>query len=319
VPARILLAVDFLNLAFRAYYAPGYTGLTSPDGRPSSAVFGMIAMTQALIKQSQATHVAFAFESIEQTHRDAMDAGYKAGRPTQPADFHDQVDQANKAVGMMGWARYRAPHYEADDTLATLATRALEHGFDHVYIATSDKDLFGAVAEHTSMLWTAQGMGKIGENTYTPAKVHERYGVLPADFPDWKALAGDPSDRIKGCPGIGDKGASALLTQFGTIEAMYARLEEIKSPSIRRKLEAGHEDVIHSLRMIHLNHEAELTPDFDPDAGELGFDDRAKTLAFLESWGMRSVINRLPPVRTISAASVASIAAPVPDEAAPFK
>jgi DNA polymerase-1 len=298
VAPRILLAVDFLNLAFRAYYAPGYAGLTSPDGRPSGAVFGLVAMTQSLIGVSGATHVAFAFESLEQTHRDALDEGYKAGRPAQPADFHDQVTRANKAVGAMGWARYRASRYEADDTLATLARRALAAGFEHVYIATSDKDLFGAVSERTSMLWTAAGMGKIAENTYTPAKVKERYGVLPEDFADWKALAGDPSDRIKGCPGIGAVNASALLAQFGTLEAMYARLDEITSASVRRKLEAGREEVTHSLAMIALNHDATLTPEFDPDAGELGADDRAKTLAFLESWGMKTVIGRLPPIKT---------------------
>ena len=294
---RILLAVDFLNLAFRAYHAPGYVGLTAPDGRPSSAVFGLTAMTQSLIAVSHASHVAFAFESIEKTHRHELDAGYKAGRAEQPADFGAQVDLANRAVGAMGWARYRAPYYEADDTLATLALLAVEAGFDHVFIATSDKDLFGVVDEQVSMLWTAQGMGKITENTYNRAKVHERYGVLPEAFADWKALAGDPSDRISGCPGIGDKTASALLGQFGTLESLYAHLDEVASASVRRKLEAGRESTMHAHHMVTLKRDAELVPPFDPAAGELGRDNRAKTLAFLESWGMKSVIRRLPPVK----------------------
>jgi DNA polymerase-1 len=251
-------------------------------------------MTQSLIGVSHASHVAFAFESVEKTHRHELDAGYKAGRPEQPADFEAQVELANKAVGAMGWARYRAPGYEADDTLAALAVRAVDAGFDHVFVATSDKDLFGVVDEHVSMLWTAQGMGKIAQNTYNRAKVIERYGVPPETFSDWKALAGDPSDRISGCPGIGDKGASALLGQFGTIESLYARLDEVKSASMRRKLEAGREAVRHSHAMVHLVPDAELTPPFDPDAGELGRDNRPRTLAFLESWGMKSVIRRLP-------------------------
>ena len=294
---RILLAVDFLNLAFRAYHAPGYIGLTAPDGRPSSAVFGLVAMTQSLISVSHASHVAFAFESIEKTHRHELDAGYKAGRPEQPPDFEAQVELANKAVGTMGWARYRAPGYEADDTLAALAVLAIEADFDHVFIATSDKDLFGTVDEHVSMLWTAAGMAKIAENTYNRAKVIERYGVPPEAFADWKALAGDPSDRISGCPGIGDKGASALLGQFGTIEALYARLDEVKSASMRHKLEAGREAVRHSHAMVRLRADADLTPPFNPDSGELGRDNRERTLAFLESWGMKSVIRRLPPLK----------------------
>jgi DNA polymerase-1 len=295
--SKKLLAVDFLNLAFRAYFAPGYQGLKAPDGRPSGATFGLLAMTQALIAACGATHVVFAFESKEPTWREELDPAYKIGRPVQPEEFHQQKDQSNQFIGLMGWGRYRSPRHEADDTLATLSRRALKEGFEHVYIATSDKDLFGTVTDNVSMLWTAQGMGKIKENTFTPTKVKEKYGVLPDLFADWKSLAGDASDKISGCPGVGPLGATSLMQAFGSVEYLYRHLDEVKSVGLRNKLEAGREQVLHSHKLVTLNFEADLTPEFDPNVGELGCDDREKTKSYLESWGMRSILNRLPPVK----------------------
>jgi len=308
---RTLLTVDFLNLAFRAIH--GYPPLTSPEGAPVGGAFGVLAMTQSLIALCRPTVVTFAFESTTGSARTDLFPGYKEGRPEIDDSVREQIILANRAVGAMGWARYRAERYEADDALMVLARLAREAGFEHTYIATGDRDLMGAVNEQTTLLWTAQGMGKLSDrehtNWMTPAKVEARYGVPPERFVDRKALAGDASDTIPGVPGIGEVKAIRLLDRFGTFENLYdavymAAPDGEATPAAAaqlgmgtgdlRKLLAGEALGRMSLDLGRLHPEVELTPFFDPQAGRLGFDDRLATLAFLRRYGMASIEKRLP-------------------------
>ena len=293
---RILLAVDFDNLCHRIFHGYGEHILTAPDGVTLVTVpQGVLSMILSLATNCGATHVACAFESRNGTERRDMAADYKAGRAEKDEGLLAQMELTNRAVGWVGWARYRIDRYEADDTLAALARVAAEAGFFHTYIATGDKDLMGAVDADTTMLWLAGGMKKLPENTYTPARVLARYGVSPAQFADWKALAGDPSDNISGVPGIGDKTASTLIARYGSLEGIYANLPEIAPAHVAAKLAAGEAAARQSLLLARLHPEAPLTPPFDPQAGRLGTDDRARTIAALERYGLRSIIRRLPP------------------------
>lgn len=293
---KTLLVIDFNNLCHRIFHGYKDTVLTAPDGRAVTVVHGLLGMTFTLAAYCGATHVAAAFESRTQTHRAARFAGYKAGRPELDPSLREQMELANAAVGRLGFARYRADRYEADDTLAALAVTAVKEGFAHVYLATGDKDLMGAVDEHVTVLWVARGLSELREHTYVPAKVEARFGIRPDQFADWRALVGDPSDKIPGAPGIGDKGATELIMAFGSIEGIYANLAAVRRPGVRSILANNEELIRLSLELSQLHPEATLTPDFDPDAGELGHDERAKTLAWLNHYGLRSVINRLPPV-----------------------
>ena len=308
---KILLAVDFLNLAFRAVH--GYPPLTAPDGTPIGGTMGVLAMTQSLIACCGATHVAFAFESTTGTYREDAFSGYKEGRPEMSGDFHAQLALANIAVGKMGWARYRTERYEADDALVVMAHRALAAGFSHVFIATGDRDLMGAVADDITLLWTAQGMGKLTDkshsNWFDPEKVEAKYGVRPDQIADRKALCGDTSDRIPGVPGIGEVRATPLVRDFGSFETLYAALAGVRegtadartkemvnaiSPGVRRKLESGEASGRLSYMLGTLVADATLTPEFCPENGRLGNDDRQQTLGFLRKYGLASVERRLP-------------------------
>ncbi len=309
--SRTFLAVDFLNLAFRAVY--GYPPLTAPDGTPIGGTMGVLAMTQSLAACCDATHIAFAFESTTGTHRADAFGGYKAGRPDLDPGFRAQLHLANVAVGKMGWARYRTERYEADDALVVLTRAAIADGFEHAYIATGDRDLMGGVADDVTLLWTAQGMGKLTDrahtNWYTPAKVEERYGVRPDQIADRKALCGDTSDAIPGVPGIGEVKAAPLIRLFGSFEALYGALAAVRdgvadaetaalvasiAPGVMRRLVAGEASGRLSHMLGSLVADAALTPAFDPEAGRLGHDDRERTLTFLRAYGLASVERRLP-------------------------
>jgi DNA polymerase-1 len=291
----ILLAVDFDNLCHRVFHGYGENVLTAPDGVTHVTVpHGVLNMVLSLASNCGATHVACAFESRSGTERRDMAEDYKAGRAEKDEDLRAQMELTNRAVGWVGWARYRIDRYEADDALAALARVAPAHGFAHTYIASGDKDLMGAVAADTTLLWMAGGIKKLAENTYTPARVEARYGVTPAQFADWKALAGDPSDNISGVPGIGERTASALIARFGSLEGIYADLGAVTPAHVAAKLAAGAVAARHSLALAQLHPEAPLSPPFDPDAGRLGADDRARAIAALSHYGLRSVIGKLP-------------------------
>lgn len=304
---RRLLLVDFLNLAFRAYYSPG-PELNAPNGVPTGAVHRFISMTQALIAHSRATHVAFAFDSEGPTFRADLFDGYKKGRAETPEGFDEAISLMNRAAGRLGYARYRAEGFEADDVLAALAVQAAALDF-HVFIGTGDKDLFGTVSEHTTMLWTAQGMGKIAVNTFGPDEVEAKFGVRPERFADLKALVGDHSDRIPGCPKVGEAIGPWLIQTFGSFSALYEALHawvdrsvETYGPSLvetipsryHKALLAGEETARLSLVLATLRLDAPVT--LDQDAGRQGADDRATCLAFLQHYGLAVAERRLPPV-----------------------
>jgi DNA polymerase-1 len=289
---RILLLADFMNLASRAWFVDKKDPRATADGRLVGVAFFVCTMTLKLIAETGATHVAFAFESREPTFRRTRYPAYKATRPDKDEGLAAQLDIANVTVGRMGWARYRAEGYEADDVLAALALQG-EAAFDRVIIATGDKDLLSAVTERTTML-TPEYV------RFTPVSILAKYGVTPARFVDRKALIGDSGDNYPGCPGIGEKWADKLLASYGSLDGIYAQIDEVPPPW-RAKLEAGE-------AMARLSYElATLQTDIgvvlDPAAGAVGQDDRPRTIAWLRHLEMRTIIDRLPTFRPLDAAA----------------
>ena len=304
---RTCLVLDHNNFVHRSFHTYGKQGLTAPDGTPTGVAFGVLSMALTLIRELNPTHVAVCFESTMPSHRKGRFAEYKAQRGPMDEALIAQLDSANIATGKMGWARYRAQGYEADDAMAVVAHQAIAAGFDHVWIATGDHDLLGAVDEHISVLMMGGGIKEAAAAPWTPEKVQTKYGVGPAHIPDFKALVGDSTDNYPGVLGIGPGKAAPLLAQYGSLAGIYAHLDEVEPKSVRERLRAGEDMAWLCLELATLETKAILTPPFDPNAGELARFNRAHTEAYLRRMGMNSLIGRLPRPPATAAAVAAGL------------
>ena len=264
-----LLVVDFANLAHRAYFAGRGNPTFAPDGRPVFLVNMFLRFVHARIREEKVTHVALAFESTTGSRRRERFPGYKPRKGEEPDDLAPQLRDANIAAGRQGWARYRAEGWEADDAMAGIADAAVAAGFDEVLLHTADHDLLGMVSKRVAVLIPRAGGGV---DRFGPSDVEERspYRVPPALVADVKALIGDSTDGYGGVRGIGPSVGPDLVRRFGSVAAIYERIEEVEAAGVRNRLLAGREDAFRCLDLATLRRDAPLTPAFDPDAGRVG-------------------------------------------------
>jgi DNA polymerase-1 len=212
-----LLAVDGDSFAHRAYHALPKTFRRS-DGGPANALIGFTGMLLRLWQAERPRAVLVAWDTLTvPTYRHVEFASYQSGREFD-AELLEQLDMLPELVGAYGLAYAKAPGYEADDFLAAAAAREEAAG-GRTLVATSDRDAFQLATERTTILQPVRGQpaARIG-----PAEVRERYGVEPDQVVDFIALRGDPSDRIPGARGIGEKKAAELLAQYPSLDAMLA-------------------------------------------------------------------------------------------------
>jgi DNA polymerase-1 len=290
---RRLLVVDFANLAHRAYFAGRGNPLAAPDGRPVFLVATFLRMVLARIRDERATHVALAFESTTGSRRRELHPEYKPRKPGEPDDLVSQLRDANIAAGRLGWARYRAEGWEADDAMAGIADAAVAAGFDEVLLLTGDHDLLGVVGERVTVLMPRTG--GVFER-FGPAEVEARspYRVTPDRVADVKALIGDSTDGYGGVRGIGPAAGPDLIRRFGSIGALYERIDEVEAAGVRNGLIAGREDALRCLDLATLRRDAPLTPDFDPEAGRIGAHDPERAAAWLRAMGLPELVRALP-------------------------
>ena len=291
---RRLLVVDFANIAHRAYFAGRGRPAFAPDGRPVFLVATFLRLVLARIREEQATHVALAFESTTGSRRRAIDPGYKPRKTEEPDDLAPQLRDANIAAGRMGWARYRAEGWEADDAMAAVASAAVASGFDEVLLLTADHDLLGVVSERVAVLRPRAGGGV---DRYGPADVEVRspYRVPPPQVADVKALIGDATDGYGGVRGIGPSVGPELIRRFGSLGALYDRIGEVEAAGVRNRLLAGRADAFRCLDLATLRRDAPLSPAFDPDAGRVGSWDRERVTTWLIAMGLGELIRALDP------------------------
>ena len=211
---RPLLVIDGDSFAHRAYHALPKS-MRRQDGGPANALVGFSDMLMRLWRDERPRTVLVAWDTLDvPTYRhDALDA-YQSGRVFDD-DLLEQLDLLPSLVAATGFAWAKAAGYEADDFLAAAATQEEASGGEAL-VATSDRDAFQLVTERVTVLQPARG----GPARIGPAQVRERYGVDPAQVPDFIALRGDPSDKIPGARGIGEKRGADLLGQFGSLDAM---------------------------------------------------------------------------------------------------
>jgi len=223
-PQRLLL-LDGHSLAYRAFFALPAENFRTTTGQTTNAVYGFTSMLINLLRDEQPTHVAAAFDVSRKTFRAETFAAYKANRSTTPDEFRGQLSLIQDVLGTMGIPVLAKEGYEADDVIATLVTRAEPVGFE-VLICTGDRDALQLVNERVTVLYPVKGVSEL--TRFTPDAVAEKYGLTPQQYPDYAALRGDPSDNLPGIPGVGEKTAAKWVREFGSLDALIDRVDEVR-------------------------------------------------------------------------------------------
>jgi DNA polymerase-1 len=244
---RKLLIVDGHAYAYRAFHAIRH--LTSPTGAPTNAIYGFIKMLDKMRAGLNPSHALVVWDGGLAAERMAEHPEYKAQRPPMPADLEQQLDGIVHYLEAAGITSLCRDGVEADDWIAALARGACEEAM--VIIASSDKDFMQLVSPRIGLLNPNDKTEKI----WGAEEVRAKTGVEPAQIVDWLALIGDGVDNIPGVPGVGPKTATELLRQFGSAEALYARLPEVKSERLRSSLAGAEATVRRNQRLVRLREE----------------------------------------------------------------
>lgn len=250
---RIIL-IDGSGYIFRAFYA--ILRLSNSSGFPTNAVLGFTNMLLKVLDLEKPTHLGIAFDTSGPTFRKERYAEYKANRQSAPEDLVKQIPWIHKSVDSFGVFRIEKPGFEADDLLGTLARRAVADGF-RVEIITGDKDLMQLVDENITLFDTMK------DRRIDIEGVKERFGVAPEQIVDFLALVGDSSDNIPGVSGIGEKTATELIQQFGSLDKMYASLDQIKQAKRRERLETDRETAFLSRELATIKCDVDIAFDWD--------------------------------------------------------
>ncbi|MGO9835909.1 MAG: DNA polymerase I [Polyangiaceae bacterium] len=239
--------VDLSGYVFRAYHA--LPPLSNSRGEPTHAVLGTVNMLLKVVVERRPHLLAFAMDSQAPTFRHALDARYKATRPPPPPDLSQQMSRVEQIMRAYDAACFQREGFEADDLIAAATERALADG-RRVVIVSADKDLMQLVRDGDDrvVLWDS-----MRDKVYGPAEVKEKLGVVPSLVRDYLALTGDTSDNVPGVPGVGPKTATDLLTQFGSMEAIYAALDKVARPKLRESLRAHEADARLSQTLVTLD------------------------------------------------------------------
>ena len=220
-----MLLLDGHSLAYRAFFALPAENFSTTTGQPTNAVYGFTAMLINVLRDEQPTHVAVAFDRSEPTFRHEQYVEYKANRRETPADFRSQLSLIFEVLDALGIPRLSVAGYEADDIIATLTVAATEAGMD-VLIVSGDRDNLQLVNDHVTVLMTRRGISDM--TRFTPEEVVAKYGLTPAQYPDFAALRGDPSDNLPNIPGVGEKTAARWVAEFGSLSQLVDRVDEVK-------------------------------------------------------------------------------------------
>jgi len=232
-----LLVIDGHSMAYRAFYALPVENFSTTTGQPTNAVFGFTSMLINLLAGEEPTHVAVAFDAGRTTFRTEQYSEYKATRDKTPEPFRGQVDLIVEILDAMGIPSLTKDGYEADDIIATLATRAAADGME-VLICSGDRDTFQLVSDDVTVLYPVRGVSSLSR--MTPDAVREKYGVAPERYPDIAALVGETSDNLPGVPGVGPKTAAKWVETYDGLDGVIAHAEQIKGKagqSLRDHLE----------------------------------------------------------------------------------
>jgi DNA polymerase-1 len=283
-----LVVIDGKSVFYRGYYA--MPGLTTRDGTPTGGVFGFASLALELMKKLDPDYVAVAWDKKGTSIRRRREVypAYKAGRKAPPEDFFAQIPILHELLEAFGWPLYECDDYEADDIMGVLADKASNKGIETCLI-TSDLDMLQLVGPLTHVYALKSGLTNIEQ--FDIGYFENKYGLSVHQFLDLKALKGDSSDNLPGVPGVGEKTATQLLQDYGTLDEIYAHIDDIK-PSVAKKLEAGKELAYLSKKVGEIWLDAPV--EFDLEAMNARELDTAKLASLLKELEFTSLLKRLP-------------------------
>jgi len=289
-----LILIDGHSLAYRAFFALP-PDMTNSKGELTNATYGFISMLLNVLRDQQPTHIAVAFD-VGRSFRQDQFEDYKATRERMPDELRSQIERIQEVVQTFNIPIFTAEGYEADDVLATLAHQAAAEDVQTI-IVTGDRDLLQVVEDR---IWVLTSGRKFSDTIiYDPPRVQKRYGLPPSQLIDLKAMVGDKSDNIPGVYGVGEKGATKLLEEWGTLDAIYENLDDVTPTRARNALAAHRDDAFLSRALgtivdvpgIDLELDACIVQDYD----------RQAVLRIFSELDFRTMASRLPAQDTFPA------------------
>jgi len=286
-PAREaeLFLVDGNNLAYRAFFALPEELATS-EGFATNALLGFTNMLFKLLTDYKPKGVAVAWDT-RPVHRAELSEAYKSERRPMPDLLREQFPFFRPIVEAFGYRNLEFEGWEADDVIATLATRADEAGI-RTCIVSTDRDAFQLVSDNVSLMMTPRGVADV--NVYTPARVEARLGITADKVPDFIGLKGDPSDNIEGVPGIGDKTASQLIAKYGSLEAVLEHVDEL-TPARAKAIREHAEQTLRSKELATMRRDLDI--DCDPAELVLAPPDRSQLAEMFRRFEFRGLLQRI--------------------------
>ena len=249
-----LLLIDGHSMAYRAFFALPAENFTTATGQHTNAIYGFATMLISLLRDEKPTHIAVAFDVSRKTFRTEKYPEYKANRAATPDEFRSQMSYLHELVGAFGISQFEREGFEADDILATLASRAESEGMD-VIICSGDRDCFQLVTEKITVLYPKKGVSELAR--MTPEAVFEKYGMTPTSYPEFAALRGDPSDNLPSVPGVGEKTAAKWVVEYGDVSNLIANIDKI-SGKVGESLRSNIDIVLRNRELTQLIHTVPL-------------------------------------------------------------
>ena len=288
--SKRLLLIDGHSMAYRAFYALPAENFTTASGQHTNAIYGFATMLLSLLTSEKPTHVAVAFDVSRKTFRSEIFPEYKANRAKTPDEFRSQMSYLHELVSAFGITQFEVEGYEADDILATITKRAEKEGAE-VFICTGDRDSFQLVNDKTTVLYPKRGVSDLAR--MTPDAVQEKYGMSPAQYPDFAALRGDPSDNLPSIPGVGEKTAAKWVVEYGSLQELLSNVDKVGG-KVGQALRDSIDNVIRNRELTQLV--AEVPLDLSIDALAWSGVDENLTNPLFDRLEFKTLKDRMKPI-----------------------
>src|SRR5919202_7022468 len=283
-----LFLIDGNSLAYRAFFALPESIATS-TGFPTNAIFGFASMLVKILTEHGTKPTLVVWDAGSSGRKDVY-SEYKAQRQKRPTLLREQWPHLEPLVEAFGYRNVHVEGYEADDVIATIAARARQEGVP-VMVVTGDRDAFQIIDPESRVRVMATGRGITDTKVYDHKAVIDRYGIGPELIPDFYGLKGDTSDNIPGVPGIGDKTASQLLQQFGSLEAVLSSIDAITGAKRKENLVNHADDARLSKQLATIRRDVPV--DIDPTHEAARAPDRSKLREVFRQFELRAPLARL--------------------------